>query len=56
MPFNKATRSYYFRTLAYEWFLKNGHNAPLSWTEARLMHKGATVAAITFARKTRGAQ
>ena len=38
--FNKSTRSYYFRLLVAD------HKGPLTWREARLMFKGATVTAI----------
>ena len=38
--FNKSTRSYFFRQLV------ANHKGDLSWREARLMFKGATVAAI----------
>ena len=43
--FNKSTRSYFFRQL-----VANTH-VKLTWREARLMFKGATVAAIVFARR-----
>ena len=52
--FNKSTRSYFFRSLVedarrkhrvYKW---GPHE--LTWTEARLMFKGATCAAIYRAR------
>ena len=44
--FNKSTRSYFFRGLVAM------HRGPLSWREARLMFKGATVAAITYRRNS----
>jgi hypothetical protein len=43
--FNKSTRSYFFRQLVVDHAYKT-RNADLSWREARLMFKGATVAAI----------
>jgi hypothetical protein len=46
MPFNKSTRSYLFRELASQW-----RPGPLSWRDARLMFKGATVAAILKAER-----
>ena len=54
--FNKSTRSYFFRSLiedarrkhrVYRW----GPHA-LTWREARLMFKGATVAAIHYRRNS----
>jgi hypothetical protein len=50
MTFNRPTRSYLFRELVYQFFVTHGHTAPLSWHEARLMFKGATVAAIALRR------
>ena len=47
MDFNKSTRSYYFRQLVFNHAQTTG-NAPLTWREARLMFKGATVAAILW--------
>ena len=49
MPFNKSTRSYFFRSLVAE----HDRVRPmvLTWREARLMFKGATVAAIACVQK-----
>ena len=44
--FNKSTRSYLFRELVYNSFAEKGRYGALSWREARLMFKGATVAAM----------
>ena len=53
MPFNKSTRSYFFRQLVAKLDAEvcRGGNGPmiLTWREARLMFKGATVAAIYHA-------
>jgi hypothetical protein len=50
MPFNKSARSYYFRELvANRDFETAGED--LSWREARLIFKGATVAAIVKANR-----
>ena len=46
MPFNKSTRSYMFRALVAAHDDKTRGPGKLTWTEARLMFKGATVAAI----------
>ena len=48
MPFNKSTRSYLFRELIYNHFSRY---SALTWREARLMFKGATVAAIIKAER-----
>ena len=45
--FDKPTRSYFFRSLV------AAHKGDLSWREARLMFKGATVAAIDYATRRR---
>ena len=54
--FNKSTRSYFFRGLVAEHdaaVCKAGKGPMiLTWREARLMFKGATVAAIVYAQRT----
>ena len=54
MPFNKSTRSYMFRALVAAHDDKTrgpGKPMVLTWTEARLMFKGATCAAIYRAQQ-----
>ena len=48
--FNKSTRSYFFRQLVVDRFHRVPC-APLTWHEARNMFRGATVAAIIYARR-----
>jgi hypothetical protein len=45
--FNKSTRSYFFHALMVEAMRKGD----ITWREARLMFKGATVAAIVYAKR-----
>jgi hypothetical protein len=50
--FNKSTRSYLFRALVAEADRKSKGPLVLTWTEARLMFKGATCAAIYRAQQS----
>ena len=53
--FNKSTRSFFFRRLINEHMTEWNKIRPglpiLTWREARLMFKGATVAAIVYAKR-----